>query len=141
MALFGKKKAEEKKPVAKKTAAKKAAPKAKKAEKAAPAKVALPASTGNFAWVLKKPRITEKATIVPEVANAYVFEINPAATAGDVKSAIVDLYKVMPVRVNITKIATKEVIRRTRRKSKVGQKGGGKKAYVYLRKGDKIEFV
>lgn len=86
--------------------------------------------------VLKYPRITEKAAILAE-KNAYTFEINPQANKIDVARAIKKVYNVEPVRVNITKLPARNVIVRGRR----GVKSAVKKAIVYLKKGDKIEFV
>jgi large subunit ribosomal protein L23 len=141
MALFSKKQetVKEKKKVVKavKVTAKKDAKKPKTSTKT-PTPVV---SKKDVSWVLVKPRITEKSTITPEKVNAYVFEINKDATSIDVKAAIYAVYKVAPVKVNITKIPTKEVSRQRRGASKKGFKQGGKKAYVYLKKGDKIEFV
>lgn len=87
--------------------------------------------------VILKPRITEKTVIVSDVANAYTFEIDPQANTRDVASAIEKIYKVIPVKINITRIPRKAVgVRRGK-----GFKGGGLKAVVYLKKGDKIDFV
>lgn len=86
--------------------------------------------------VLKKPRITEKAAVSAE-KNQYVFEISSNATKASVVKAVIELYKVTPVRVNITKTPAKNVIVRGRR----GVKQGVKKAYVTLKKGDKIELA
>lgn len=135
MALFGKKKEEK---VEKKEEAKeKKAPVSKKEE----TKKDSVKTFGDLSWVLKKPRITEKATITPEIANAYVFEIDPRANKDEVKAAVKETYKVDPVKVNIAKIKTKKVERRSRKGVKRGSKAGGKKAYIYLKKGDTIEFV
>lgn len=98
-------------------------------------------ATQDLSWVIIKPRITEKASITPEVSNAFVFEVSPDANVYQVKAAITEIYKVKPVKVNIAKIPLKEVSRRRSKGTKVGHKGGGKKAYVYLKKGDRIEFV
>lgn len=95
----------------------------------------------DYAWVLKKTRITEKATITPEKLNAYVFDVNTDATKDDIKEAVRQYYKVTPVKVNVTRVPSKKVTRRRRTGVKHGIKTGGKKAYVYLKKGDKIEFV
>jgi large subunit ribosomal protein L23 len=89
---------------------------------------------------LQKPRITEKAAIVADKDNVYTFNIAPDATKLDVKKAIEKIYKVAPIKVAITKIPTKKVQVRGQR-GKFGSKNGGKKAYVYLKKGDKIDFV
>ena len=59
------------------------------------------------------------------------------ATKKDVVDAVEKIYKVVPKKVNMCKIPRKAVgIRRGK-----GFKGGGKKAIVYLKKRDKIEFV
>ncbi len=86
--------------------------------------------------VIKKPRITEKATLVTD-KNQYVFVVTEDATKASVAKAIEQLYKVKPVRVNITKTPAKKVIIKGRR----GMKSAIKKAYVFLKKGDKIELA
>ena len=99
-------------------------------------------STGkDYSWVIRKPRITEKASILPETANAFIFEVDPRATKNDVKKAVNEIYKVDPVKVNIARIARKPVERRRTRGVKKGYTVLGKKAFVYLKKGEKIEFV
>lgn len=85
---------------------------------------------------IKNPRITEKATNAIE-RNVYTFDVLDSANKTEVKKAVFALYKVHPVRVNILAIPTKK----THLRGKVGSKGGGKKAVVYLKKGDKIEFI
>jgi len=91
----------------------------------------------DFSWVLQKPHITEKAAYVAEKANAYIFNIHERANKKDVMSAIEELYKVKPVSVNITRVSKKPLFTKGRK----GSKGGGKKAYIYLKKGDQIQFV
>ncbi len=88
------------------------------------------------AQVLKNPRITEKASYRAE-SGVYTFNVYITANKQEVSDAIFELYKVRPVKVNMTAIKSKRVFSRNKR----GSKGGGKKAYVYLAKGDKIEFV
>lgn len=87
-----------------------------------------------YANVLVRPRITEKATFVAE-SNVHTFEIASDATKQQVTEAIKIFYKVNPVKVNIVKNPGKEVFVR----GKKGIKAGVKKAYVYLKKGDKFE--
>ena len=86
--------------------------------------------------IIKKPRITEKAAHNAE-ANVYTFEVAQSANKTEIKKAILELYKVKPVKVNILQIPRKEIFSR----GKAGVKSGGKKALVYLKKGDKIEFI
>jgi len=122
MALFGKKKNTE------------------KVEKKAVVSSNKPATKKDFSNVIKHPRVTEKAAILGEVRNAYTFDVSKDATKNDIKTAVEKIYKVSPVKVNITKIAYKKVLVRGQR-NKYGYKNGGKKAVVYLKKGDKIQFV
>lgn len=116
-------------------AKKKAAPKETAAKKSAPI---MPEKKGlHIDEVIKRPRITEKAAISADDRNAYAFEVDRRATKRDVAAAIARIYEVTPVRVNIINTKPKEVFRR----NKKGVKSGFKKAIVFLKDGDKIEFV
>lgn len=86
--------------------------------------------------VLKKPRITEKAAIAAE-KNTYVFEVSKSATKSSVKAAVKDLYKVTPVSVNMASTPAKKVVVRGR----IGTRSSIRKAYVTLKKGDKIDLA
>ncbi len=86
--------------------------------------------------VIKRPRITEKAALASE-RGVYVFEVTKEATKASVSAAVKKLYKVTPTGVNIAKTPAKNVVVRGRR----GVKGGTVKAYVTLKKGDKIELA
>ena len=86
--------------------------------------------------IIKNPRITEKASFSAE-QNVYTFDITASANKTEIKKAIFTLYKVKPIKVNVLTIPRKKIMS----KGKVGKKGGGRKAFVYLKKGDKIEFV
>jgi large subunit ribosomal protein L23 len=86
--------------------------------------------------VLKAPRITEKASMLAE-NNTYAFDIPASATKTEVKKAVFAMYKVKPANVTIINMKRKSVFIRGRK----GFKAGGKKAYVSLKKGDKIEIA
>ena len=86
--------------------------------------------------IIKNGRITEKASFAAE-QNVYTFNISDKANKTEIKKAIFALYKVKPEKVNVLNIPKKKVMTR----GKIGQKGGGRKVLVYLKKGDKIEFV
>ena len=88
--------------------------------------------------VLAHPRITEKATRGIE-HSVYVFDVAPRATKKQIKEAVAAAYNVTPVKVHVTKIAKKNM--RNLRTGIKGVKGGGKKAYVYLKKGDTISIM
>lgn len=122
MALFSKKTKQEVKP---------------KTEKKAVATVAITTASSHVKSVLIRPRVTEKASYVSEKQNAYVFDIPLDATKGAVKTAVIAAYKVVPMRIAIVRTPAKAVFSR----GKAGKGARGKKAYVYLRKGDKIEII
>jgi large subunit ribosomal protein L23 len=87
--------------------------------------------------ILIKPRITEKAAVLSETSNVYTFEITKGATKTTVKRAVKEVYKVSPTRINIVKLPSKKVLV----KGKKGSTRDVRKAYVYLKKGDKIEIA
>lgn len=86
--------------------------------------------------IIKNPRVTEKASMAFE-QNVYTFDVAPSANKSEIEKAIFTLYKVKPVKVNVLKFPRKKVLTRAGE----GMRGGGKKAMVYLKKGDKIEFI
>ena len=89
-----------------------------------------------LASVILRPRVTEKASFIA-ADGAYTFDVLPRANKIQIKRAIEEMYNVKPIRVNIVTIPGKRVFVRNR----AGVKSGGKKAIVYLKEGDKIEFV
>jgi large subunit ribosomal protein L23 len=87
--------------------------------------------------IIKRPRITEKSGIQAEAQGTYTFEVTAQANKKNVAKAVHEIYKVMPVKVNIVNLPAKNIFAR----GKSGVKSGVKKAVVYLKKGDKIEFA
>ncbi len=85
---------------------------------------------------IKNPKITEKSSYAIE-QNVYTFDITSAANKTEIRKAIFALYKVRPVKVNVLAVPKKNVMF----KGRSSTKGGGRKALVYLKKGDKIEFI
>ena len=75
----------------------------------------------NLSNTLIRPHVTEKATMSAE-RSVYVFEVDPQATKSDIHKAFVEKYKITPVRINTVTIPAKN-----------------KKAYIYLKKGEKLE--
>jgi large subunit ribosomal protein L23 len=94
------------------------------------------ASLRDLSSVIKRPRITEKASMKAE-ANVYAFEVASDANKVTIAAAVKELFNVTPLKIAVVKIPTKQVFVRGR----MGTTGGGKKAYVYLKKGETIEFV
>lgn len=85
-----------------------------------------------------KPRITEKAALLSD-NNVYTFEIKKGATKYDVRDAIKTLYNVTPVKVNIVHKQPRHSMSRSRGRNMMVH--GMHKAYVFLKKGDRIELV
>jgi ribosomal protein L23 len=71
------------------------------------------------------------------VENTYTFQVTRNATKKSVSASIRDAYKVTPERVHLVNMPGKKVFVR----GKAGQQARGKKAYVHLKKGDKIELL
>lgn len=90
----------------------------------------------DLSWVIINPRITEKTAFLTGV-QGYTFNISPLANKTQVNKAIKEIYKIDPVKIRIVNRASKKTISRGRKVHKTGSK----KAIVYLKKGDKIEFV
>jgi len=93
-------------------------------------------NTFDIERILIRPRVTEKSTINAE-NNVYVFDVAVDANKFQIKEAVNHLYKVEPVKVNVVTIPAKRIVYR----GKKGVKSGGKKAYVYLKDGDKISVA
>jgi large subunit ribosomal protein L23 len=91
---------------------------------------------GTYAHVLRAPRITEKATDV-NTKNGYVFDVDSRATKPEIIKAFQEVYGVKPIAVTVTMIVPKAKMNRGR----AGVRAGGKKATVWLKKGDTIEIV
>ncbi|MBP9749146.1 MAG: 50S ribosomal protein L23 [Candidatus Pacebacteria bacterium] len=88
--------------------------------------------------ILKCPRITEKAVYMT-LQHAYVFEVAADATKRDVVTAVHALYNVQPVKVNMVVKQPRAYVARFRNRR--GTKAGMKKAYVFLKKGEKIDIA
>lgn len=87
--------------------------------------------------VLLSPRVTEKAVLSQEKKNVYAFNVETEATKSQVIASVKAAYKVTPLDVRMVRVPKKKKFFR----GAWGTKGGGKKAYVYLKKGDKIDVA
>jgi large subunit ribosomal protein L23 len=88
--------------------------------------------------ILISPRITEKGAYLSE-QGCYVFNVSPSANKQEIAHAIKTVFKVTPRKVTIVAVPKKTV--NTRGTNRKGTAGGGKKAYVYLKKGETIEIA
>jgi len=89
--------------------------------------------------IVLSPHITEKSVRASarDGERAYTFKVHPSANKKEIGKAVQMAYKVSPVRINVVKVPGKTVNRSGRK----GKKSGYKKALVYLKKGDTIQFV
>jgi large subunit ribosomal protein L23 len=69
----------------------------------------------------------------------YAFEVAPRATKFDVRAAVQKLWNVTPVRINIVNRVPRSFV--VKAKNRVGTHPGQRKAYVFLKKGDRIDLV
>jgi len=94
------------------------------------------AHTGSMYWVLKRPHLTEKATNLFSY-NAYVFDVDMQANKTQIARAVEEIYNVTPVKIRTLNQPNKHI--RTRKG--MGTRTRGKKAIVYLKEGDSIQFM
>lgn len=152
MALFGKKKTENKKDESKKPAVKPAPAKTDAKPAVAPSMKDLysgvaPASVGagetsaksvkkagRSYRVLIKPLVTEKASVLGSL-NKYVFNVAASANKIEVSKAIYEVYGVKPVSVNMVKVLGKH----TRFGRTSGKRKDWKKAIITLPEGKTIK--
>jgi large subunit ribosomal protein L23 len=83
-------------------------------------------------------RLTEKATVLGEKHNQYVFRVDPRANKIEIKRAIEELFGKKVVRVNTAQYAGKK---KRERKADFGRRSHWKKAIVTLAEGEKIDLV
>ena len=83
------------------------------------------------------PHVSEKAAIVADSNNQYVFKVAVDATKPEIKQAVEELFKV-----KVTGVTTLNVKGKTKRfRGRVGKRAGWKKAYVSLAEGQEIDFL
>ena len=82
--------------------------------------------------------LTEKATLLSEKHNKYVFRVHPSANKLQIKDAVQKLFKKSVLSVNTCNYAGKKKRERT---ASFGRKANWKKAIVTLKAGDKIELA
>jgi large subunit ribosomal protein L23 len=83
-------------------------------------------------------RLTEKASLLGERHNQYVFRVAPHANKIEIKQAIEKLFGKKVVRVNTSQYAGKK---KRERRADFGRKSHWKKAIVTLAEGEKIELA
>ena len=87
--------------------------------------------------VLAGPHVSEKAAIVADANNQYVFKVAVDATKSEIKKSVEQLFKVKVE--NVTTLKVKGKVKRNR--YGYSTKPTWKKAYVRLEQGQDIDFA
>jgi large subunit ribosomal protein L23 len=88
--------------------------------------------------IIANIRLTEKASLLGERHNQYVFRVAPHANKIEIKQAIEKLFGKKVARVNTSQHAGKK---KRERRADFGRKAHWKKAVVTLAEGEKIELA
>ena len=112
--------------------------KKEKEAKRAPQTHARKLASGIAHEVIRAPWFSEKALIATE-KGIYTFAVPAHATKADIAGALKEIYKVAPRKIRIVNLPAKRKAMRTRRG--VGTRAARRKAYVYLKTGDTIQFA
>ncbi|NCB00688.1 MAG: 50S ribosomal protein L23 [Spirochaetia bacterium] len=92
--------------------------------------------------VIIQPVLTEKSNIARELAEKkYTFKVAMNANKFQIATAVKELFKVTPVKVNIVSVKGKPKYTRGKGGHIAGTTGDWKKAIVTLSKGDVIQAV
>jgi large subunit ribosomal protein L23 len=84
--------------------------------------------------VIRRPLVTEKAVAKKDDERTLCFEVAPEASKTQVKSAVEKLFKV-----KVEEVRTANLEGKMRRRGRfVGYRSDWKKAYVRLKKGEKV---
>jgi large subunit ribosomal protein L23 len=90
----------------------------------------------NIRDVIRGPMVTEKGTLVGEVANQVVFRVDPRANKVEIRRAVEAVFSV-----KVTAVRTARHLGKVKRVGRnVGRRPGWKKAYVTLAEGHHIDF-
>ncbi len=87
--------------------------------------------------VLLGPHVTEKAAIIGESSNQYVFQVATDATKPEIKKAVETLFEVEVDAVRVTNVKGKV----KRSGQRIGRRKDWKKAYVRVKDGQTIDFM
>jgi large subunit ribosomal protein L23 len=88
--------------------------------------------------IIQRASLTEKASLLSEKQNKYVFRVSPRANKIQIRQAIEKLFQKNVVDVNTCNYAGKK---KRERRANFGRKPHWKKAIVTLKAGEKIDLV
>ena len=87
--------------------------------------------------VIVSAHLTEKASLVGQFANTYVFKVASKATKLEIKKAVENKFNVTVTKVNLLNVKGKM---KRGGKGKLTKKSNWKKAYISLKNEDRIEI-
>ena len=90
------------------------------------------------ATIVKGIQLTEKATILGETENKYMFKVHPSANKIEIKKAVEEIFNVSVANVNTMRYQGK---RKRERTVRFGKRSDWKRAVVTLKEGDKIDLT
>ncbi len=88
--------------------------------------------------VIKTIRLSEKATLLGEKNNEYVFVVDPKANKIEIKRAVESVFGKKVIGVRTLNVAGKK---KRERRADFGRTNHWKKAIVRLKEGEKIDLV
>jgi large subunit ribosomal protein L23 len=88
--------------------------------------------------IIRRVLVTEKASLLSEKFNKYVFRVSPVANKIEIKHAIETLFKKKVASVNTLQVEGKK---KRERRADFGRRAHWKKAIVTLAAGEKIDIA
>ena len=87
--------------------------------------------------VLREPHISEKVSVLGDVANQYAFKVSVDATKAEIREAIETIFKV-----SVKNVSTVNVKGKTKKTARgMSRKKDWKKAYVTVAQGQELDYM
>ncbi|MBT5334484.1 MAG: 50S ribosomal protein L23 [Gammaproteobacteria bacterium] len=87
--------------------------------------------------VLREPHISEKVSVLGDVANQYAFKVSVDATKAEIREAIETIFKV-----SVKNVSTVNVKGKTKKTARgMSRKKNWKKAYVTVAQGQELDYM
>ena len=90
--------------------------------------------------IIKKPVLTEKASLLTEKLNRYAFKVDPKANKIQIKQAVEQMFGVTVLEVNTMVVSGKAKSRYTKAGFVSGRTNKYKKAIITIKDGETIDF-
>ncbi|HIY77357.1 MAG TPA: 50S ribosomal protein L23 [Candidatus Sphingobacterium stercorigallinarum] len=90
--------------------------------------------------IIKKPILTEKASLLTETLNRYAFKVDHRANKIQIKQAVEEMFGVTVVTVNTAVVGGKAKSRYTKAGFVSGRSPKYKKAIITVKDGETIDF-